>query len=202
MSPSESNSYETKVMKVAIWLLLSLPLIAVLPKQPEPVTFEPTPQINKVEVKKTEPKQEVKEESPVKKVTWRDNPNKCDLSKQYVRKDNLECIDKPAEPKVTAQVNHPSGCEHYRHIVARYSWDVRTAMAILRAESGCNPNAANWADSHHSCTGSFGLFQLACFWTDTPFDPEHNIAKAFEIYSRSGWQPWGAWSNGSYLKYY
>ena len=191
-------------MKVLVWLLLTIPLVSVLPKthqveEPQPITKVQVKENIKKEVKPESKKTEVEKE--VKK-TWRDNPNNCDLDKQWVRKDNLGCIDKPVQTEVRVSVNHPVGCENYRHIVERYSWDVRTAMAVMRAESGCNPNAANWQDSHHNCQGSFGLFQLGCFWTDTPFDPSHNIAKAFEIYSRSGWQPWGAYTNGSYLKYY
>jgi hypothetical protein len=96
---------------------------------------------------------------------------------------------------------NPVNCEEYRHLVEQYDWDVRTALAVMKAESGCNPDASNWTDSHAQCDGSFGLFQLACFWTDTPYNPASNVAKAYEIYSRSGWSPWGAYTNGSYQRY-
>jgi len=86
-------------------------------------------------------------------------------------------------------------------LVAQYDWNEQVALSVMRAESGCNPQSANWNDQHTNCVGSFGLFQLACFWTSEPYNPSENIAKAYEIYSRSGWQPWGAFTNGSYLKY-
>lgn len=69
------------------------------------------------------------------------------------------------------------------------------------AESGGDSNAANYNDHHGSCVGSFGLMQLACFWTSNPTDPNENMAKAYEIYSHSGWQPWGAYTSGAYLRY-
>lgn len=103
-----------------------------------------------------------------------------------------------AEANVTL---NPVGCTNYRHLVEQYDWNVSVAMAVMQAESGCNPEASNWNDRHATCIGSFGLFQLGCFWTDTPFDPATNVAKAYEIYSRSGWSPWGAFTNGSYQRY-
>jgi hypothetical protein len=106
----------------------------------------------------------------------------------------------PQQAEANVTIN-PIGCDIYRPLVEQYAWDIRIAMAVMQAESGCNPNASNWRDQHRQCTGSFGLFQLACFWTDNPYDPATNVAKAFEIYSRSGWQPWGAYTNGSYLRY-
>lgn len=129
------------------------------------------------------------------------NPNNCDLTTQVMWDDGT-CHDKPKQAAVpTPRPVAQGGCEAYRSLVAQYDWNVNIAMAVMRAESGCNPNAANLRDRHANCTGSFGLFQLACFWTSTPYDPAHNVAKAYEIYSRSGWKPWGAYTNGSYKKY-
>lgn len=69
------------------------------------------------------------------------------------------------------------------------------------AESGGNPNAANLNDRHNGCTGSYGLMQIACIHGGIFYDPKQNMDKAFEIYSRSGWTPWGAYTNQSYLRY-
>lgn len=113
---------------------------------------------------------------------------------------------KPTKPPAPVYVPQ-SGCEQYRGLVSKYNWDIATAMAVMEAEStqdgiACNSRAANYADNHGSCMGSFGLFQLACFRTATPFDPAHNIAKAYKAYAAAGgWTPWGAYTNGSYLKY-
>lgn len=153
--------------------------------------------VQKVEAEKAEAKSNDKPKAD--KPTWRDNPNDCDLKTQFVREDNLECVDKPKQPKQEARSSSQSSgsCEDYRHLVERYDWNVDVALAVMQAESGCNPNAANLNDNHGQCIGSFGLMQLACFWTDNPHDPEENIAKAYEIYSRSGWTPWGVCTNGS-----
>ena len=86
-------------------------------------------------------------------------------------------------------------------LVNNYSWDKRTAYAVCMAESGGNTNAANMNDNHGRCIGSFGLMQLACFWIPNPTDPNANMAKAYEIYTRSGWQPWGAYTSGKYQQY-
>ena len=92
-----------------------------------------------------------------------------------------------------------SGCD----LVYNYAWDTATARAVCFAESGGNPNASNYNDKHESCVGSFGLMQIACIHTGgvAEYDPLKNMDKAFEIYSRSGWKPWGAHTSGAYLKY-
>ena len=88
------------------------------------------------------------------------------------------------------------GCE----LVRNYAWDIATARAICLAESGGDANAANLNDKHYGCTGSFGLMQIACIHTGkvAEYDPIRNMDKAFEIYSRSGWKPWGAFTSGNY----
>lgn len=106
-------------------------------------------------------------------------------------------------------VLNPVGCANYRHLVEQYDWDVSIAMAVMQAESGCNPGAENWSDSHGSCSGSKGLFQLACFWPgalgysyESLYDPASNVAMAYQIYKRGdSWRPWGAYTNGSYSRY-
>lgn len=102
-----------------------------------------------------------------------------------------------AEANVTP---NPVGCEYYRDIVSQYDWDVNVALAIMRAESGCRPDAFN-PEWHRNCQGSLGLFQIACVHHDSTFDPSGNIAAAYRIYSSSGWRPWGAYTNGSYQRY-
>lgn len=66
--------------------------------------------------------------------------------------------------------------------VASLPWSVSTAMAIVRCESGGNPNARN---SHSSATG---LFQIL----GGPIDPIANTLQAYSMYRSRGWQPWNA----------
>lgn len=82
----------------------------------------------------------------------------------------------------------PTGCD----LVAGYDWDAPTARAICMAESGGNTMAANMNDNHGSCVGSYGFMQIACIHGGVFYDSKQNMAKAFEIYNRSGWTPWGA----------
>ena len=93
-----------------------------------------------------------------------------------------------------------------RLIYKYFSDDYEVALAVAKAESNLVPTAANWADSHATCKGSFGVFQVGCVHGSTVenlFDPEYNIRKAREIYVAAGhsWRPWGAHSNGSFRKY-
>jgi hypothetical protein len=97
----------------------------------------------------------------------------------------------PTPPAPTYAV----GCEHYRQLVSKYSWNVEVAMAVMSAESGCNPMAANTTDNHIVCTGSFGLFQISCH-SGQVYDPAQNIAIAWAKYSARGWQPWGVCTSG------
>lgn len=88
-------------------------------------------------------------------------------------------------------------CEAYRGIITSFDWPSETAMAICKAESGGTADATNWNDSHGSCIGSHGLFQIACFWApnfgynvedlDTP---EINVKVAYLIWKENGFYPW------------
>lgn len=96
------------------------------------------------------------------------------------------------------------GCETLRPLVAQYGWPVSTAMAVMQAESGCNPSSNNPTDYHIICLGSRGLFQIGC--DSTPnfggmFDANANVAQAYSMWARRGWQPWGAYTSGKYLQY-
>lgn len=114
----------------------------------------------------------------------------------------------PASPPTPEPTKPIVGCEQYRPLVAQYSWNVDVAMAVMQAESSCNPNAVNWTDNHRVCKGSFSLMQVGCFWyphfgytIDTKFNPEINISIAYKIWERSGFSPWSTYTNGAYLKY-
>lgn len=83
-------------------------------------------------------------------------------------------------------------------------------MAVMEQEStyqgvSCNPNAYN-PEWHYDingkpyCQGSFGLMQISCH-SGQLYNPEQNIAAAWEKYKARGWQPWGAYTSGKYLKY-
>jgi hypothetical protein len=95
-------------------------------------------------------------------------------------------------------------------IRATFPEDAARAVAIAQGEGFPNPRAYN-PEKHYDrqgnyiCSGSFGIMQIACVHNlEDPsalFDVEFNLKVANRIYKSSGWQPWGAYTNGSYKKF-
>lgn len=73
----------------------------------------------------------------------------------------------------------------------------RVMECIARRESGLNPRAANWTDSHG---GSFGLLQLNgvhsptghayAAWVHRMWNPVVNLRVAHRLYRAAGLEPW------------
>lgn len=116
---------------------------------------------------------------------------------------------KPSEQVLTVQAAAPvappvqetpesqtvTGCAAYRSLLAQYEWNVEVAINVCNAESNGNASNDNPEDYHLTCMGSRGLFQIGCDSTDNyagMFDPTTNIAQAYALYSRRGWQPWSS----------
>lgn len=80
------------------------------------------------------------------------------------------------------------------------AWDCKIAVAVARAESGLNPNRLSYSGC---CKGVFQIHSvhIAKFNGVSMYDTHKNIDVAYQIYSEQGWQPWEAYTNGSYLKY-
>lgn len=197
-------------MKYIILLLIGVAIVAtVLPDKRDSNSNldkieSATSSIASPEVKAEEVKEPVKDtpkETPPPVDVVKDNPQNCDQATEWIYPDG-SCHKKQAESIASSTTaptaSNSAGCELVRNYT---NWNVDVAYAVCMAESGGNTNAANYNDNHGSCIGSFGLMQLACFWIPNPTDPTANIAKANEIWSRSGWQPWGAYTSGKYLKY-
>ena len=107
---------------------------------------------------------------------------------------NINCEDALDEKACT---------DSYRDYLSEYDWDVEIAHAVMMAESTARADAHN-PEEHKTCRGSFGLFQVACIHghdVDDLYNAQYNIAAAYEIYKQSGWQPWGAYTNKTYLDY-
>lgn len=106
---------------------------------------------------------------------------------------------RPVPVVVATRPTYPVGCENYRSLVSQYRWNVDVALAVMKAESGCNPTRHNWGDRHRTCLGSFGLFQVGCVHGYTVAyleNPAQNIAAAWKIYQGSGWKAWGVCTSG------
>lgn len=129
------------------------------------------------------------------------------LSPQPQTQPETERPPEPPKEQPVAQVvvSHPIGCENYRNLVSQYNWNVDVALNVMRAESGCNPNAVGdghltyWQDGTKygmSC----GMFQVR-FLPGRPSCsemqvPEKNIAYAYALYKANGWRPWSVCANG------
>lgn len=107
---------------------------------------------------------------------------------------------KPAPtPAPVVQTPPTTGCAAYEPIVAQYGWDVRTAMAIMQAESGCRAVTPDNSYLNYDGIPDYGLFQLHGIAVT---DPAENIRIAYTVkYLGQGWSAWSTYTSGAYLKY-
>lgn len=81
-----------------------------------------------------------------------------------------------------------------------YDWNADIAYQVCMKESGGRANATNWTDKHHNCTGSYGLWQIGCFWfpyygygESAHYDPVIGTEIAYKIWKRQGnFKAWSA----------
>jgi len=84
------------------------------------------------------------------------------------------------------------------------------AKAIMRAESGCRPDAVG--DNHITYVQNGTTYGMSCGYFQIRIlpgrpsceqmkNPSENIAYAGRLFRASGWRPWSAYLNGSYLKH-
>jgi len=95
--------------------------------------------------------------------------------------------------------------------------DEETAVAVVKAESKLNPYAVNYncrygniskscnkGDEDNAWSTDCGLTQINVPGKGCPselFEVDKNLAVASEKYQKRGWNPWVAYTNGSYKKY-
>lgn len=87
-----------------------------------------------------------KKQEPEPKLTWQDNPKKCDQNTHWIAKEApYNCIlkEKSASPAATSSkvVSVSGSCGDW--IRAAGISDLANANELIRRESGCNPNAVN-----------------------------------------------------------
>lgn len=112
--------------------------------------------------------------------------------------------------KAPEQVNTArNGCEQYRSLVSLYNWDVNVALAIMRAESGCNHMADN-SGLNRDGTSDKGLMQINSIHVTSGlisdqgrYDPAANLDAAYKLYRGAGnsFTPWAAYNSGKHLQY-
>ena len=101
------------------------------------------------------------------------------------------------------------GCERFRPLVQKYDWDVNTMLAIMQAESSCNPNetgdkSLTFQQNGRTYGYSVSLLQVRILpgreHCDS-HDPATNIACAYRIWKGQGYEAWTVYTNGKYRRY-
>lgn len=92
----------------------------------------------------------------------------------------------------TAPISYIGGnCEQWRPIASKYPWNVDVALKVMKAESGCNPNAVSPAN--YDGLRDHGLMQIH---GEAIYDPAANIARGYAKYAARKWQPWSVCTKG------
>ena len=117
---------------------------------------------------------------------------------------SVEVVETSAPQPQNALVHRTvGGCEEFRSLVEQYPWSSKIMLAIMRAESGCNPNSDN-TGLNRDGSNDKGLFQINSihgFSDAERLDPIRNIEIAFKIWRNQGYRAWAAYNNGAYLKF-
>lgn len=111
----------------------------------------------------------------------------------------------PQDAPQTAADGDPAGAPAYIvSLVCSYPWPCLEALSVMACESGGNPDAWNsWTSTVDPSDGVAGLYQEAIplhqglldVYGGDPFNPETNVAVAYDLWSGSGgsWYPhWAA----------
>lgn len=129
--------------------------------------------------------------------------DKTEPSPQIVVEAPVLAVEEP-KPEPPKPKPVPSGnCS----LAYNFDWPQDVAYAVCMAESSGNQYVHNGGDNHGSCIGSYGLFQIGCFWYpyygyDLSYDPQVNAQIAYNIWKRQGgFGAWSAYTTGKYLRY-
>ena len=104
----------------------------------------------------------------------------------------------PKAPQTALESVRQGDCS----ITSKYDWDKAIAYAVCKAESGGNPKAYGDGNTAYP---SIGLMQIRTLpgrpTKEQLEDPEFNVEYAYNMWKKSGWKPWSAYTNGAYKKY-
>jgi soluble lytic murein transglycosylase-like protein len=103
-------------------------------------------------------------------------------------------------PVAVAPITYPIGCANYLSLVDQYNWNTHVAMAIMQAESSCNPYSVSNVSINYDGVADYGLMQL--HGVDI-LDPAQNVAYAYyhKYLPAHGFTPWSTYNSGAYTKY-
>lgn len=123
---------------------------------------------------------------------------------EFVRADNGKCQKRPHQdaPNATAAAqttSNPGGSGSCQAEIAKYDWNVTTALAVGQAESG----HATWKVNNNPATGDYsvGCMQINIYGGNARSRPSEaqlkdasvNVAFAYKLYSSNGNSFIGQW---------
>ena len=95
--------------------------------------------------------------------------------------------------QIATGVNRSGNCEDYRPLVKKYNWNADIALAVMSAESVCNPTAASPTNDH----GLMQINQGLGIYGQQIYDPAFNVRIAYqEKYLKGGWRHWTVCTRG------
>ena len=119
---------------------------------------------------------------------------------------SIEPVETPAEVQREMTID-----EYVDGIIYKYfPDDYQTARAVFMAENCYYQEPVGWkplqVGDENTAHISVGIAQIRMLpERNLNFDwlvqPENNISYARTLYNKSGWKPWSAYNNGSYIKY-
>jgi len=145
------------------------------------------------------------------------NPNKCDLTKQQIWASDGSCHDlptqtSPATKNVAQASSGGSGSGSCAAEIAKYNWPQNIANAVMLAESSGNAGIVN--DNPATGDYSIGCFQVNIKGSNARTRPSEaqlknaaiNVEWSYNHYVALGRTfgtsgGWGAYTAGHYLKY-
>lgn len=105
-------------------------------------------------------------------------------------------------PAIAPEPSYSGPCDHYRPLIEGYDWPTETMLAIAQAESGCDPEARNTANSDGSTdTGLLQINSVHGLDPETLLDPAVNIQAAYRVYQSQGLNAWSVYNNGKHKEY-
>lgn len=135
----------------------------------------------------------------------KDRESETDKKAQKAVPKSKTAITLPTQEKIATQVREV------------FKEDPETAVAVFRAESGLRADAQGWnchydgkskpckpEDRVNAWSVDCGVAQINTPGNTCPehlYDPQTNLAEAYEKYTRRGWQPWVAHKQGKHLAF-
>lgn len=125
---------------------------------------------------------------------------KLELAAQAKAKADADAAAAQAKEQATLAYMTTPHCDAYIPLIEKYDWPVQTAVAIMKAESGCRAITPSNASINYDDVPDYGLFQL--HGMDIT-DPAQNIETAYRVkYLPShSFNAWNTYTGGQYRRY-